>query len=71
LIVGGYTLDLYCDGPRHRELHPVRTRSCDASIGGPTRRDCETQARNMGWKLKDDKCFCKRCRQAEREATNG
>jgi len=69
VIIGGYTLDLYCDGPRHRELHPNKLGSCDASFAGPTKSDCTKQACEKGWKLTGDKCLCRRCREAARRPT--
>ena len=51
MIVGGYSLHLYCDGPRHAELYPGKVKSLDADIAGRDLRDCLKQARNLGWRI--------------------
>lgn len=51
MIVGGYTLDLYCDDPRHAERNPSKTTSLDAQFVGEGGGDCRNQARRKGWHL--------------------
>ncbi len=71
MIVGGYSLHLYCDHPRHKELHPTHFTSLDADYSGYTEVDCKRQARNDGWTFsRDYKCYCKTCRNLPREALN-
>lgn len=67
MIVGAYTLHLYCDGPRHRELHPNKVGSLDAEFTGYSEADCNKQARAKGWRLdhKNGRCRCARCIKAE------
>lgn len=66
MIVGGYTLDLYCDGARHKELHPEKYDSVDESFFGVDFSDCRKQARAKGWVFKNDKntVVCRVCSEA-------
>lgn len=66
-VVGGYTLDLYCDtgGDDFGAWCPHRpvTQSLFASYAGHNERDCLRQARRAGWKLRENntKAFCPAC----------
>lgn len=57
----GYTLDLYCDDPKHRERHPFRVDSRDAQYYGQSYGECKRLAKADGWKWLDNKNICKRC----------
>lgn len=71
MIVGCYTIDLYCDGggdgyncPNGREFESIRCgSSCYDSYAGTNERDCLAQARKMGWTFKENntKAFCRYC----------
>jgi hypothetical protein len=52
MIVGGYTMDLYCDAPR------CTARNTD--IYGSSLRDAKREARTKGWSFSRDgrECFC-------------
>jgi hypothetical protein len=45
-----YTLDLYCDDPKHGERHPNQFESLDAQYTGETYGECKKQAKADGWK---------------------
>jgi len=67
VIVGGYSLHLYCDHPRHMELHPNKYEAIDGEYAGPTEVDCRKQAREKGWTFsRDGKAYCKKCRNLPR-----
>lgn len=53
MIVGGYTLDLYCDDDEERC-------GAQASIGGIDSASCRKKAREWGWVINDNerKCYC-------------
>jgi len=65
MIVGSYTLELYCDAPASDPLH-ARYQGCDgqAEYTAETGAACRRQARIAGWKLKrDGTCVCPQCRK--------
>jgi hypothetical protein len=47
MIVGGYTLDLYCDCPTHVDTY----KEFPDQYYGERGSKCRSQARRMGWKL--------------------
>lgn len=67
MIVGCYTLDLYCDDPEH-------ARPIGMLIGAPfqytgrTRTGCVQEAKADGWKLQDraDRAICPACARRRR-----
>ena len=72
MIVGGYTLDLYCDVTdcKAGDQHPGRTvptgkgwKAGHASYFGETGSACRKTARRHGWKLtmKDGQAACPTC----------
>lgn len=69
MIVGGYTLDLYCDHSKHAERHPDKTGSLDAQFVGHGAGDCRNQARAKGWRLDLYKgtAYCRKCQRLDRE----
>jgi len=69
MIVGGYSLHLYCDGPFHAELHPVRLTSLDAEFEGHDERDCNRQAKRRGWHLRKGIAICPDCYAVTRTQT--
>ena len=74
MIVGCYTLHLYCDDPTHfarRNDRPWRESSLDAEFTGNTETDCKRQARAKGWKFKADECTCPYCVTANRPHAQG
>lgn len=66
MIVGGYSLHLYCDDPSHKVRHPHQFQSLDAEIDGPNELDCRRQARARGWLFRAGKCICPVCAKANR-----
>lgn len=65
MIVGGYSLHLYCDsGPKCYTWQATgQVRFGD--FPGHNERDSRKQAREAGWTFKrvdgEEKCYCKRC----------
>ena len=57
MIVGGYTLDLYCDS----EKCPVGFKAGRWSFTGPTKARCMREARKGGWKIRLGKAICPKC----------
>ena len=61
MIVGGYTLDLYCDREacQHRNDANWNPRQYTAELGSR----CRSDARRDGWLLtRDGKAYCPNCR---------
>lgn len=50
-IVGGYTMDLYCENekPYPDGIHPFQM--FPQQFVGETRQECAREARKVGWKL--------------------
>lgn len=82
MIVGGYTLDLYCDDPKHHGftldsgrhlvyLSDGATIDLIDSFVGRTDRECRKQARETGWIFKRDRevvCpFCAKRKEPSHE----
>jgi hypothetical protein len=66
VIVGGYTLHLYCDAPGHvRQAHAGGP---DAESCAETGARCRAMARKAGWKLdrKAGRAICPKCRRRAR-----
>jgi hypothetical protein len=57
MIVGGYSLNLYCDAENHPEYHKMtleQRRNPDLEPGefyGETASQCRKQARKAGWRI--------------------
>lgn len=64
MIVGGYSLHLYCDDPLHQERHPHQVTSIDADIAERNETACLRVARIRGWRFRQGKCFCPDCVRA-------
>lgn len=64
MIVGCYSLHLYCDFDRHEK----DTHTFPHEFTGRTEGECFKDARSKGWKIypKDDKAKCPRCVELER-----
>lgn len=60
MIVGGYSLDLYCDyGDKDKGLlHYHRYNGGTAHFDAFSRVEAHRMAREEGWKLEGDKCYC-------------
>lgn len=68
----GYSLDLYCDDPKHWERHPGKYQSLDEQYYGQTYGECKKQARADGWKWvkvagQIDANVCGRCNMLNKE----
>ena len=71
MIVGGYTLDLYCDNVLGKEKNLFGGLNGDAhkyhefphNYGGETRQEAERAARKDGWTInnKAGTCLCPKC----------
>lgn len=57
----GYTLNLYCDSPNHKENFPKKFTSLDAEYYGQTYAECKRMAKRDGWKWRKDLNICKKC----------
>lgn len=66
MIVGAYSLHLYCDAPC------CRVKAID-KYNGQTAKDCYVGARSDGWylKLAVDKAYCPRHARQQRELDHG
>lgn len=71
MIVGGYTLDLYCRNGRVSEgkgcKHPGE-RGMEAAVGqftGQTEREARKAARAAGWRFSIDDVTCPYCMRAK------
>lgn len=58
-IVGGYTLDLYCDHKAHVKAFDYW--SNPSTFCGHTKSYCYAEARKSGWKLAGKKAICPKC----------
>jgi hypothetical protein len=73
VIVGCYTLDLYCASPAHvssgTSFGPCVGKGAEGTFGnhqptqytGRTEGECKKIARRDGWKFKNGDCFCPDC----------
>ena len=74
MIVGGYSLDLYCVHEKLPVAYQSRAESCPPGhhwwdefpheYYGNTERECKRQARKSGWKFINGDAVCPRCRRA-------
>jgi hypothetical protein len=64
MIVGGYSLDLYCS---NEEVHRWQVQEdYYASFGGHNAKQAYKDARLAGWVIRDRKngiCYCPKCKQ--------
>ena len=69
MIVGGYSLHLYCDNVLHAFRHPDKVGSLDAEFAGHERADCRKDAKAKGWKLdfKKGTACCPKCQRLDKE----
>lgn len=73
MIVGGYTLDLYCDGPCIKSNPDGSTKV--SSYFANNEREARRMAKTAGWKfvfIADDGmeyCYCRDCRHAKAAET--
>jgi len=60
VIVGGYSLHLYCDDKKH---DPLITQIQNHQFSGPTKMAATQEARAAGWKLYEtqDVAICPHC----------
>ncbi len=69
MIVGGYTLDLYCDGdyPGHAhgwiDIEDVNRGTFPVQFVGRSERECKAEARKHGWRLRNSKVLCPMCKK--------
>jgi len=65
MVVGCYTLDLYCDGdPECRMRKPTHQGSPPAQYSADTEGECKALARKIGWVFRrDGTVLCRRCRK--------
>lgn len=67
MIVEGYDLHLYCDGPHEPwQMTHVLGLPCAGEFGGRNRREAWEEARRFGWTKSRDKVYCPAC-SARRE----
>lgn len=66
MIVGGYSLDLYCDKENHEHLWNEFPHKYTGEFGS----DCRAQARRDGWKLKAYVAICPKCAKKEEKKNN-
>jgi hypothetical protein len=69
MIVGGYTLDLYCDV--ENEQHSYR--EFPHQFYAQTKQECYREARRCGWTINDKTgfCYCPKCKKAKRVEVSG
>jgi hypothetical protein len=65
MIVGVYSLDLYCENENHVPRFPGDDRPGLGEFLGRTRSQCARQARKLGWVInfKTGKCHCPECKK--------
>jgi len=61
MIIGCYTLDLYCDGDKCQKIDDCG-RTIVAMFQGYDEATCKRVARKKGWLFRLGKCYCKECR---------
>jgi len=64
MIVGCYTMDLYCDNPKCEAVFAGLDGHRDGiqmGFTGSTRAACARQARRVGWRVGRTKAYCPRC----------
>lgn len=60
MIVGCYTLDLYCDHPKHKDNVEISKRGAH-QYTGITGGECRQAARRDGWKIRNNVAICPIC----------
>lgn len=69
MIVGCYTLDLYCENDRQYPDGTHDFYEFPHQYTGETHAECNRQARKQGWKLtRDKKAFCPKCSRRTKRA---
>lgn len=77
MIVGCYSLDLYCSGDKKACPHRLRHHDgADAQFTAEHSSTCRKEARTNGWWLTRDEsglgvAFCRDCKKAARRAAKG
>ncbi len=68
MIVGGYQLDLYCDGE-----HPPYDRAATYTFTGWDRAQARKAARKAGWSFAKDgkKTYCPSCSKIAKKQSKG
>lgn len=77
MIVGGYTVRLYCDAEKHEgylsdygcrvKVAPREFETVQNEFAGQNERECFAQARRVGWKLtRDRRTICPFCKESDR-----
>ena len=68
MIVGGYTLDLYCENTTGEYEHDHYPGFGNAQYTGRTFTDCATRAKKDGWLINrsENKAICPKCRTKRR-----
>ena len=75
MIVGGYSLDLYCEnsGPilaTGKDAHGHNYSEFPHQFFGEYGRECRAEARRKGWKLlPDGQAYCPKCTPPKRTKT--
>ena len=64
MIVGGYSLDLYCDNVEAGRC--VSKRSWQNEFYGQSLAETKRDAKAIGWSFKGQSCFCPSCTKARR-----
>lgn len=65
MIVGGYSLDLYCDNVDTNRC--VKTRAVQNEFFGQSRREVMAAARKVGWSFVDNReAYCPECTKARK-----
>lgn len=68
MIVGCYTLDVYCESPVkicQDQRSPVFRYKCFGQFTGQTERECRAKAKRAGWVLRDGRVRCPPCAKSE------
>ena len=69
MIVAGYSLVLYCDGPHEPWEYTHGTNGSVGEATGETYRECAQILRKLGWTLMPStgQCFCKLHKKVARQ----
>ena len=57
MVVGGYTLDLYCDNESVEHPYDEFPHTFFSELG----RTCRQEARKAGWTIRKNKAYCPLC----------
>lgn len=71
MIIEGYDLHLYCDGPHEEwQMSVVLALPCTGEFGGRNRKEAWSEAARFGWTKRRGKVYCPNCSADRRRVSS-